>query len=284
MNPTGKTAVITGAASGIGAGMAAAFAADGISLALLDVEEKALKEVADALPANSSVKTYVTDVSDRNAVKAAASAVADDFNTVHILCNNAGVGYAGVPLGQVPDQDWDWVLGVNLIGVVNGLQAFLPLIQAHNDGGHVVNTASIGGHHVMPGWGHGVYSTSKFAVVGLSEALADDLSHQGIGVSILCPAAVDTAIYEGGRNRPERFGGPFDREADHALVDMLKHGLDPVEVGRWVLRAVRDNQMYIFTHPHTWEFIARRHERLRSAFEWAASVAPEIERAAGEVK
>ena len=275
--------MITGAASGIGAGMAEAFAEDGIDLALLDVEADRLAAVADGLGgAGVRVETRVVDVSDRAAMKRAAAEVADSLGAVHILCNNAGVGYAGVKLDAVPDNDWDWVIGVNLMGVINGLQAFLPLIKAQGAGGHVVNTASIGGHHVMPGWGHGVYSTSKFAVVGLSEALADDLSDQGIGVSVLCPAAVDTAIYDGGRNRPERFGGPFDRPADHALVGMLRDGMAPVEIGRWVLRAIRDNQFYIFTHPHTWDFIERRHGRLRAAFDWAAAVAPDIEPASGD--
>ena len=246
---SGKTAVITGAASGIGAGMAEAFAGAGIDLALLDVEEDRLRQVGDSLSRDGiEVRCFAVDVSDRDAMKRTAAQVVAAFPAIHILCNNAGVGYAGVPLDRVPDGDWDWVLDVNLMGVVNGLQAFLPLILTHGDGGHIVNTASIGGYHVMPGWGYGVYTASKFGVVGLSEALADDLAERGIGVSVLCPAAVDTAIYEGGRNRPARYGGPF-APANHDLAAMLKAGMKPIEVGQWAIRAMLENQLYIFPHP-----------------------------------
>ena len=277
MELSGKTAVITGAASGIGAGAAHAFAEAGANLGLIDIDEDKFDEVSAGLAQfGVSVVTCAADVSDRDSTKRASVKIAGHFPAIHIFCNNAGVGYAGVPLDQVPDQDWDWVVGVNLMGVINGLQAFLPRIKAHGSGGHIVNTASIGGHHVMPGWGHGVYSTTKFAVVGLSEALADDLKEHGIGVSVFCPAAVDTAIYDGGRNRPERFGGPFQRAPDHPLVGALKDGMPPVEAGRWVVRAIEDGQFYIFTHPHTQAFIDRRHERLTAAYDWAAQVAPDI--------
>lgn len=278
-NLSGKTAVITGAGSGIGAGLAQAFAEVGVNLALLDIEADRLSQTEESLAGwGIQVAAFPVDVSDRDDMKKAAANVAATFGDIHILCNNAGVGYAGVPLDQVPDQDWDWVVGVNLMGVFNGVQAFLPLIKAQGDPGHIVNTASIGGHHVMPDWGHGVYSTTKFAVVGLSEALADDLADHAIGVSVLCPAAVDTAIYDGGRNRPDRFGGPFDRPADHPLVGALKDGMTPVEAGRWVVRAIEDEQFYIFTHPHTQAFIDRRHDRLLAAYDWAAQVAPDIKR------
>lgn len=274
---SGKGAVVTGAASGVGYGIARALAENGVKLALLDVEREALERARVEISATGAQAVAVeVDVSDRDAMVRAAGKAAAFLGRVHILCNNAGVGYAGVPLDQVPDQDWDWVVGVNLMGVINGLQAVLPLIKEHGEGGHIVNTASIGGHHVMPGWGHGVYSTTKFAVVGLSEALADDLAGHGIGVSVLCPAAVDTAIYDGGRNRPERFGGPFARDMEHPLVGALKEGMAPVEVGRWVVRAIRDGQFYIFTHPHTQAFIERRHARLMEAYGWSDRVAADI--------
>lgn len=278
---SGRTAVITGAASGIGAGMAEAFAEAGAALALLDLEESGLRRVADGLARSAAgVRRYTVDVSDRDAMKRTAARVAADFPAVHILCNNAGVGYAGVPLDRAPDADWDWVLGVNLMGVVNGLQAFLPSILAHGEGGHIVNTASIGGHHVMPGWRYGLYTTSKFAVVGLSEALADDLAGRGVGVSVLCPAAVDTAIYAVGRNRPARFGGPFGQAPAPELAAALKAGMKPVEIGRWTIRAIRDGQLHVFPHAHTRDFIVRRHDRLMAAYDWAAQVAPEIGAAA----
>ena len=277
---SGKTAVITGAASGIGAGMAEAFADAGLALALLDLDVDNSQRIADRLAQSGvEIRCYAVDVSDREAMKRTAAQVAADFPAIHILCNNAGVAYAGVPLDRVPDADWDWVLGVNLMGVVNGLQAFLPSILAHGEGGHIVNTASIGGHHVMPGWRYGLYTTSKFAVVGLSEALADDLAGRGVGVSVLCPAAVDTAIYDVGRNRPARFGGPFAQAPDPELAAALKAGMKPVEIGRWVVRAILDSQLHIFPHPKTRDFIERRYDRLIAAYDWAAQVAPEIETA-----
>jgi len=273
----GKGAVVTGAASGIGRGIARALAGRGMRLALLDIEAEALWAARDEIAAlGAEVTALDVDVTDREAMYAAAAAVGAALGRVHLLCNNAGVGYAGVPLDRVPDGDWDWVIGVNLMGVVNGIQAFLPLIKAHGKGGHIVNTASIGGHHVMSGWGHGVYSTSKFAVVGLSEALKDDLEPHGIGVSVLCPAAVDTAIYDGGRNRPARFGGPFERAADHPMVELLKAGMAPPEIGRWVVRAIEDEAFYIFTHPETRVLVERRYRRIQEAYGWARRVAGEL--------
>lgn len=274
----GKGAVVTGAASGIGFGIAQALAARGVRLVLADIDAEGLARAKEHLAGDgAAVETVALDVSDRAAVKQAAAQATAFLGPIHILCNNAGVGYAGVPLDEVPDNDWDWVVGVNLMGVINGLQAFLPLIEGHGEGGHIVNTASIGGHHVMPGWGHGVYSTTKFAVVGLSEALKDDLSAKNIGVSVLCPAAVDSAIYQGGRHRPERFGGPFERPLDHELPGLLKAGMAPLEVGRWVVRAIEDDAFYIFTHPATKEVIDRRYQRIRDAYAWSARVVPDIE-------
>lgn len=258
--------------------MALAFAQAGANLALLDVDDAGLQTTAASAQKHGvEARKWVVDVSDRAAMKETAMAVARDVRRVDVLCNNAGVGYTGVPLDTVPDRDWDWVIDVNIRGVINGLQSFLPLIKAHGEGGHIVNTASIGGHHVMPGWGYGVYTTTKFAIVGLSEALALDLADKGIGVSVLSPAAVDTAIYEIGRNRPERFGGAFEMDVDPDLADALKDGLQPLEIGRWVLRAIQDNQFYIFPHPHTKDFVTRRHGRMMAAYDWAADVAQEVQ-------
>jgi NAD(P)-dependent dehydrogenase (short-subunit alcohol dehydrogenase family) len=275
----GKGAFVTGAASGIGLGMALALADEGADVVLADIEEGRLAAARDQVAAKG-VKTATVrlDVSNREAVYAAAQEAQAALGKIHILCNNAGVSYAGVPLDAVPDKDWDWVVAVNLMGVVNGLQAFLPLIEAHGEGGHVVNTASIGGHHVMPGWGRGLYVTTKYAVVGLSESLLDDLQAKHIGVSVLCPAAVNTDIYQGGRNRPERFGGPYRRPDDHPMIPQLKAGMDPYEVGRWVVRAIEDDEFYIFTHPDTKALLEGRFQRILEAYDWADRVRPDVEK------
>ena len=274
----GRGAVVTGAASGIGLGIARALAARGVKVFLADIDAEGLAAAKAVLAAEgAAVDTAVLDVSERAAVKAAARQASDFLGEIHILCNNAGVGYSGVPLDAVPDADWDWVIGVNLMGVINGLQAFLPLIEGHGQGGHIVNTASIGGHHVMPGWNRGVYATTKFAIVGLSEALEDDMKDKDIGVSVLCPAAVDTAIYESGRHRPGHYGGPFEMPFDHELPALLKAGMAPIEIGRWVVRAIEDDAFYIFTHPASRAFIDRRYKRMDEAYAWADRVRPEIE-------
>lgn len=273
----GKGAIVTGAASGIGLGIARALAGRGARLALLDIEADALDRARRQVAAEGEVAATIrVDVSDRAAMAAAATEAAAALGRIHVLCNNAGVEYSGVPLDRVPDCDWDWAIGVNVFGVINGLQAFLPLMKAHGEGGHVVNTASIGGLHVSPGWAYGVYTTTKFAVVGLSEALREDLEPHGIGVSVLCPAAVDTAIMRSGRNRPKRFGGAFEQSQDHPIAEALKTGMAPKEIGHWVVRAIRDDAFYILPHPHTRAWVERRHGRIMDAYDWAARVAPEI--------
>ena len=174
---TGKGAVVTGAASGIGRGIAGALAKAGARVVLADFDaDGAERAAADLAGAGADVSALALDVSDRDAVYRAADAVRDRLGSLHILCNNAGVGYEGVPVDEIPDGDWDWVLAVNLFGVVNGLKAFTPLIREHGEGGHIVNTASIGGMQVRPGFHRGAYVTSKYAVVGLSEALAQDVA------------------------------------------------------------------------------------------------------------
>ncbi len=280
-----KGAVVTGAASGIGLGIARALAERGANLALLDIEAGALDRAREEVAAYGGAVTVIpVDVSDRQAMYDAADKAGAALGRVHVLCNNAGIEYSGVPLDRVPDRDWDWAIGVNIHGVINGLQAFLPLIEAHGEGGHVVNTASIGGLHVSPNFAYGVYTTTKFAVVGLSEALREDLEPHGIGVSVLCPAAVKTAITRSGRNRPERFGGAFEDSQDHAIAEALKTGMEPKEIGNWVVRAIADNAFYILPHKHTREWVERRHGRIMDAFDWAARVAPEIPRGNGTPK
>lgn len=263
----GRTAFITGGASGIGLAMARAFAAAGMKVAIADVEQSALDAaVADLKDGNADVIGILLDVRDRAAMDAAAQTVEDRFGPVHLLCNNAGVG-AGGPMHETSHDDWDWTLGVNLNGVVNGLQSFLPRMVAHGQGGHVVNTASMAG--VLGVGGMGPYNASKFAVVGISEALAQDVAHAGIGVSVLCPGFVRTNIFDSGRNRPKDLPGverERTEEDEARLAAILETAISPDQVAEQVLEAVREGRFWIFTHPEFVEIVRAKMQSMVDAF------------------
>jgi NAD(P)-dependent dehydrogenase (short-subunit alcohol dehydrogenase family) len=267
---SGKTAFVTGAASGIGLGIARALARAKVNVALADVEKGPLDEATREI-AGMGVKAeaFVLDVTDRARMYETAERVEKTFGDIHILVNNAGLGFAGTSLDEIDDRDYDWVIGVNLYGVIHGTKAFVPKIKKHGGEGHVVNTASISGLRVMSGWHHGLYSTTKFAVVAFSEGLRDDLAPFGIGVSVLCPAAVKTMGYQAGRNRPPKYGGPFERPKDHPLSQILKKGIEPDLVGDVVLTAIRNNEFYIITHPDTRALVEERHREIAKAFDLA---------------
>ena len=201
-NLQGKVAVITGGASGIGKAMAAAAVAEGMKVVVADIEEGALKEAADELAAGGSdVLSVVTDVSDGASVRELRDRALDRFGAVHLVHNNAGVGTGG-PIWEVSEEDWRWILGVNLWGVVHGIATFVPVLLEQGEG-HVVNTASIAGLTTAPFLGP--YNATKQAVVAMSETLYKDLQAagvSGIGVSVLCPGFVQTRIAESDRNRP----------------------------------------------------------------------------------
>ncbi|HSG89671.1 MAG TPA: SDR family NAD(P)-dependent oxidoreductase [Pseudomonadales bacterium] len=264
----GRTAFITGGASGIGFAMAKAFAGAGMKVAIADVEQAALDTaVAKLKEGNADVLGILLDVRDRAAMDAAAQTVEDAFGPVHLLCNNAGVG-AGGPMHETTHGDWDWTLGVNLNGVVNGQQSFLPRMVAHGEGGHVVNTASMAG--IMGVGGMGPYNASKFAVVGISEALAQDVAHAGIGVSVLCPGFVKTNIFESERNRPADLPGrerAASEEQRAAMMEMaMATAISPEQVAEQVLEAVKASQFWIFTHPQYAEVVRARMESMMAAF------------------
>jgi NAD(P)-dependent dehydrogenase (short-subunit alcohol dehydrogenase family) len=265
----GRCAFITGGASGIGFAMAKAFAAAGMKVAIADVEDGPLQAAVDTLKEhNADVIGIRLDVRDRAAMEAAAKQVTETFGNVHLLCNNAGVG-AGGPLHETTYGDWDWTLGVNVDGVVNGLQAFLPAMAAHGEGGHVVNTASMAG--IAGFGGMGPYNASKFAVVGMSEALAQDVAEKGIGVSVLCPGFVRTNIFESERNRPEDMPGRevtgLTEEERQAFLDQaLKDALEPDDVAEMVLEAVRGGKFWIFTHPEYRELVRMKMQSMVDAF------------------
>lgn len=265
----GRTALVTGAGQGIGLGIARALARAGVNLALADVDHVTLpKAVAEIARLGVRAMGLPVDVSDAAAMAAAAETVAAEFGRLHILVNNAGVAIPPQPVSQIKPEEWDWLLGVNVYGVLHGLRFFLPLIRRHGEGGHVVNTASVGGLQVRPGRGTGGYAATKYTVVALSESLEDELAGSKIGVSVLCPAAVDTAIYKSSTRRPARFGGPA--AAKDIKAEMLPNALSPDVVVERVVHAIRANEFFVFTHEAPRAWIEERHRRLMEGFDRAA--------------
>jgi NAD(P)-dependent dehydrogenase (short-subunit alcohol dehydrogenase family) len=239
---SGRTAAITGAASGLGRAMALAFAKEGMKLALADVDEKGLAETARLADGAICARVDVSKASD-------VDAFAASLKEVHVVCNNAGVSPLG-PLWQNTTGDWQWALGVNLWGVIHGVRAFVPRLVAQGEG-HVVNTASVAGLISPPGMG--IYNVTKHAVVALSETLYQDLRMQSspVGVSVLCPAYVPTAISDSERNRPkELVGAPVPEAMKQNLKKAVSSGrLSADDVARAVVAAVKEDRFYILTHP-----------------------------------
>jgi NAD(P)-dependent dehydrogenase (short-subunit alcohol dehydrogenase family) len=268
----GKTAFITGGASGIGLGMARAFGRAGMNVVLADIETEAAKAAAEALAAQQIKAAPVyADVADRASVRAAALEAIAAFGKIHLVCNNAGVAVSGM-IGEVPASDWDWILDVNLKGVVHGVETFAPLIRSHGEGGHIVNTASLAG--LLSFGGAEPYCATKFAVVAMTEGWAQQLAPQGIGVSALCPGFVRTQIDRSGRNRQARYGGGTPAVlADGGGPNLIAQGIDPDVIGERVVEGVRAGELYIITDPRFADFNELRFAGLRAAFEAAAQSA-----------
>lgn len=244
----GRVAVVTGGGSGIGRGMARAFAEAGMAVVVADVEEAAAARVAEELTGGGAQAMAVrVDVSRRDEVESLAETVYAEHGAAHLLCNNAGVAKFGL-LDQLSDDDWRWVLSVNLDGVIHGLQAFLPRMRRQEGEKHVVNTASSAGIGPFPALGP--YVASKYAVVGISETLRLEGQGWGLSCSVLCPGNVDTEIVSSGRNRPDALGGP-DPDVPARALEEIREGLDPDDVGRITRQGVIDDDLYIFTHPIT---------------------------------
>jgi NAD(P)-dependent dehydrogenase (short-subunit alcohol dehydrogenase family) len=248
----GKTVFVTGGASGIGFALGRAFAEAGMKVMLADIEADALDTAVKSLH-SSDVRGVACDVADPASVERAARATFEAFGKVHVVCNNAGVAGRG-GIDDISLDNWKWTLDVNLMGVLHGVRAFLPHIRAHGEGGHFVNTASMAG--LVTGLGFSPYTASKFAVVGMSEGLAIQLKPDGIGVSVLCPGFVRTRIGESERNRPARYGQARRLDPTSPAAAMVAHvaqlieaGLDPADVASRVLKAIREDELYIFTHP-----------------------------------
>lgn len=262
----GRGAVVTGAASGIGAALARALAGEGMRLALADVETGPLEAlVAELRAAGGEALAVPTDVSRRGDVETLAERAFDALGGVHVVCNNAGVCQGG-PVHRMGDRDWEWLLGVNLHGVRLGCDVFAPRLVAQGEPAHVVNTASVGGF--LSGGGLGMYSTTKYAVVGYSEALAQELAPHGIGVSILCPSFTRTRLADAARNRPRALGAaPAGLEI---LEKGLAEGTDPELVARHAVRGIRENALYVFTDDVFRSVVQDRFHRVLDALGRAA--------------
>lgn len=268
----GKVAVVTGAASGIGLGLAKRFGAEGMKVVLADVDEPGMRAAADELrSAGVEVIGVRTDVSDGSDVEALRDAVLDAFGAVHLVCNNAGVGIGG-QITSLDVKDWEWALGVNLWGVIHGMRVFLPVLL-EQDEGHIVNTASVAGLFATPFMAP--YCATKYAVVAISECAYHELAMQGsqVGISVLCPAWVRTNIADSERNRPahlqvERAGDePGAPDLREVLREVIATGKDPSEVAQMVVDAVRSKRFYVVTHR---ESLAAIETRMRAILDGGA--------------
>lgn len=265
----GKTAFITGGASGIGLAMAKVFGAAGMNVMLADIEKEPLAKAVEELREHQiKVASVECDVADRASMADAAKATIEAFGKVHLVCNNAGVGGGGV-IGTLKPNDWDWTIGVNLMGVIYGTEIFLPLIRAHGEGGHFVNTASMAGMISPPGMEP--YCATKFAVVAVSEGWAGQLAEENIGVSVLCPGFVKTRIHESARTRQERFGPADEVDSEIASIgaQLVQSGIPAEAVAGCVFEAVRDGDFYIFTHPDMRPAVEQRFARIMAGFDKA---------------
>jgi NAD(P)-dependent dehydrogenase (short-subunit alcohol dehydrogenase family) len=261
----GKVAVVTGGGSGIGRGIARVLAETGMKVVIADTQDDgASGTVAEIEEAGGEALAIHTDVSKLESVQALADAAYDRFGGVHVLCNNAGV-MTWQQASQGTHADWQWVIGINLWGVVHGVEVFLPRMLAQGGEGHIVNTASIAG--VLPSAVSALYSTTKFAVVGLSETMSNELKETGIGVSVLCPGAVKTSIAESDRNRPPGWTPTAVRPPSRPGLGSAAVPLEPVVVGHMVLDAIKAKRLYIFTEPTLRPRVEQKMAALLSAFD-----------------
>ncbi len=268
----GKTAFITGGAGGFGRAFAKALIAEGANVALADVDERALARAAEELGARAGrLLGVVCDASDRASLERAAAKAIDAFGRVHLVFNNAGIGGRSAGLEELSPQDWEWVIRVNLMSVAHGVAIFLPHLRAHGEGGHFINTASMAGMLGQPQMGP--YSATKAAVVSLSETLLRELKGTKIGVSVLCPGFARTGIADERPNplvpeaaRPVSAAGA---QRAQQVRQAVQSGIDPAEVAARTLRGIRDDDLYIFTHPVMRPWLDKRIERLSAAYDKA---------------
>jgi NAD(P)-dependent dehydrogenase (short-subunit alcohol dehydrogenase family) len=246
----GKTAFITGGAAGVGLGMARVFVRAGMNVVIADIRQNALdKAMAEFAGTGLRVHPVQLDVMDREGFARAADEAERVFGPVHLLCNNAGINLFA-PIDECTYDDWDWVLGVNLDGVVNGIVTFVPRMKAHGMGAQIVNTASMAAF--ITSAGAGIYTAAKWAVRGMTESLRWSLADKNIGVSVLCPGLVNSEIHASDEIRPKelsRHTAKVDADFMARLPEVHKLGMDPVLVGERTLAGIRRNDLYIFSHP-----------------------------------
>ncbi|HWL01368.1 MAG TPA: SDR family NAD(P)-dependent oxidoreductase [Microbacteriaceae bacterium] len=257
----GRVAVVTGGASGIGRGIAEALLEAGATVVIADIQPDALAAAAAEL----GVTGVQVDVTDAGSVEALRDAVLAEHGRVDIVCLNAGIGPAGL-MRDLTRADWEWILGVNLWGVINGVQAFLPVLESNADGGHIEITGSMSSFVSMPTIGS--YTVTKFGAVAIAETLAIELADAGseVHVSLLAPGPVRTNIGASSRNRPDSLrGGLADVDVASGIASGMRW-IDPITAGRITVRAIEANDLYVPTHPELWAPIEARHEAIRAAY------------------
>ena len=267
---TGKTAVISGGAEGIGLSIAKALGEQKMNIVLTDINEENLQKAALELEANGvCVLPVVLDVAEEDQWQAVAEQAIARFRKIHMVVNNAGVGGESGSIESQNKKAWQWALDVNLMGVVYGAKVMVPLIKQHDEGGWVVNVASMAGMGGVPY--SGAYTATKAAVVALSESWAGELESKGINVSVLCPAFVQTRIYDSERNRPAKYQSDMvnlDNENSffNKAKEMVKNGIEVSIVGKRVVEALNDGEFYIFTHPNYHAVMKKRSSDIDTAF------------------
>ena len=266
----GRTAVISGGAEGIGLSIAKALGEQKMNIVLADIDEKnLLKSSAELESLGIPVLGALLDVADEMQWKSVADKAIEKFGKVHIVVNNAGVGGDSGPIENQETEGWQWALGVNLMGVVYGAKVMTPLIKDHGEGGWILNVSSMAGMGGVPY--SGAYTASKAAVVALSESWAAELQDKSIGVSVLCPAFVQTRIYDSERNRPDKYKSEnyqIENESSFSkqTKQMVKDGIDVSIVGKRVVEAINHGELYIFTHPNYRQVNQERFNGIDEAF------------------
>ena len=270
----GKTAIISGGAEGIGLSIAKALGEQKMNIVLADIDQKNLEKASLELRGSGiSVLSVTLDVADETQWHNAAQQAIERFGKIHMVVNNAGIGGDTGPIQNAQTKGWQWALDVNLMGVMYGAKVIVPWIKQHGEGGWIINVASMAGMGGIPY--NGAYTATKTAVVALSESWAAELQSKGIKVSVLCPAFVQTRIYDSDRNRPLKYQNDIATPTNEdSFADKTKHlvenGIDVSIVGKRVVEALNDGELYIFTHPNYRAIVQRRFQAIDAAFERAA--------------